>query len=547
MANYTVAQSGDTDDAANINALSGIENNADFVADGLNLTNVNHTDNTFDLTEGEVFILVDSMYADRAGEDRFNCLVNSHFDTGITTLSFTDGTINHVYARANLGVDDAPKIDVLQDESNATDDSFRIAVIDDTQSISYEVNRDPDAIFEKLEADDVVIRNSLTANGLVDTEALSDYAVTAAKIADNAVTHRAMEDDSVDTAELQNDSVTTSEISDDSVTTAAIAAGAVTSSLIASGAVGTSELEDGSVETSKVAEDAITKSLIGSGAVDTEQLRADSIRPEQVEESERFQMDGLTSTEPVAIEHSSPTTNPVGASRGENIRMGGNSSDSLFNVQGGGGRVAWTWNAEYRGGEWKYIESNEFASAIRMNNGAIHMWTADGGSSGDVIQWESTMVNNGRVGDSHNLGGVGPDQYARLDQTRTFTRSQNFDAPIELLNHDSIGNNTAHDIIWRNQPSGEEIHAHYQRPYWHLFDHTNGRYNSMLKVDKDGDIHVQGGLDMRGGNIVDSDYLELSGGNTDAAPPNVGCRLYYYNNRLFAVNDAGVTIEITSF
>lgn len=549
MANYTVAQSGDTDDAANISALSGIENISDFVADGLNFTNVNHTDNTFDLTDGEVYILLDSMTADRAGEERYNCLITSHLDTGITGLSFVDGIVNHVYIRANTGVDDAPKVDVLQDQSNATDDSVRIGVIDDTQSMSYEVNRDPDGVFESLEADDVVIRNSLTANGLVDTEALADYAATASKIAQNAITDGKIASNAVGSDELQNDSVTASEISDNAVTTAAIAAGSVTSSLISSGAVGADAIGENAVNTEEIAEEAITKSLMANGAVDTEQLRADSVNPEQVEESGRYRIDGVTTTAPVKNESYTQVNGQVGASRGEISRAGGATSDTLWNVQGGGGHVAWTWNAEFRGGEWRYITDDVSAMGIQMDRGDLNFWTADGGNSGDSISWEEATVNDGKISNAYALGGNTADQYARLDQTKIFDRRQKFDAPIELLNHDGIGSNTSHDIIYRNSPSGDEIHHHYRRPEWVLFERGGGG-GDMLRVHKNGDLKPQGNVEFnqnRHTRVNHLNSLGLEGGSTEPSPPYVGARLYYYNNRLFAVNDAGVTEPIAEF
>lgn len=542
MVDYTTAQAGDTDDAANIGALSGHSNLSDYVANGLNFTNVDFTNKIFDLTGGEAFWLLDSMMADRAGEERYNVLITSHYDPR-TSVSFTGGEVNHIYARPNLGVDDAPKIDVIQNESNAADEAFKIGTVDDTQDIAVEVNRNPDGIYNELEADDVVIKETLTAYGVVGTDELEDYAVTTAKLAQNAVTNEKVSDEAVGSNELQNDAVIKSKVANDAITAAALAVNSVTNSAVSAGAIDREAIKDGAVGSDEIDEGGVQNSELGKGSVDTTNLRADSVNPQQVEDKARYDIDGLNTSDSITNTASSSINGTAGASRGEIGRAGGPTSDSLWKVQGGGGRAVWSWNAEYRGGDWKYIVSNEPAMAIRMHAGSIGFWTADGGDSGNVINWETTYANNGGVTNAHNLGGRGPEHYLRSDVRDQVNGTLQFNNPIVFKNHDSIGANTAHDVIWENQPSGHRIHAHYNRPHWHLFHEP---YNSMLKVHRDGTLEPQNGIDVDG-RIDRTESITLQGGTGEPAPPYVGARLYYYNNTLYAVNDSGNRYRIQSF
>jgi hypothetical protein len=106
----------------------------------------------------------------------------------------------------------------------------------------------------------------------------------------------------------------------------------------------------------------------------------------------------------------------LGNSSGEVWRAGGPSSDFVVGVQGGFGRAALTWNARYDNSDstWRYITDNEGASGIRIHNGNLDFYTADGSSSpGDPINFETATINNGSIdeadhaADADTLGGAG--------------------------------------------------------------------------------------------------------------------------------------------
>lgn len=140
MADYTVVQPTDTDHAENLNAMLGHPALADYVLYGLEVQNLNAANGEFDLTEGKVYIERPTAQAivDDQGtqETRHRVLLASHFDAK-TDVGIADADArNYVWARANAGTQDSPKIDVNATGVAPSDDSVLIAVLDadDTDS-----------------------------------------------------------------------------------------------------------------------------------------------------------------------------------------------------------------------------------------------------------------------------------------------------------------------------------------------------------------------------------------------------------------------------
>lgn len=89
----------------------------------------------------------------------------------------------------------------------------------------------------------------------IQTQGITDVAVTTAKIVNSAV----------NTSQIAADAVTTAKIVNDAVTNAKIANNAVDTSQIASEAVTTAKIANSAVDTSQIANDAITAGKLNGG------------------------------------------------------------------------------------------------------------------------------------------------------------------------------------------------------------------------------------------------------------------------------------------
>jgi len=101
---------------------------------------------------------------------------------------------------------------------------------------------------------------------------------------------------------------------------------------------------------------------------------------------------------PAFAAQSTPQRAP-GTGSGEVWRAGGPNADSALGVQGGFGRVAWTWNCYYDNGsnDWRYESGNEPASMILMNGDTIILRTAAGGNIDGVISFDRATVTDGTI------------------------------------------------------------------------------------------------------------------------------------------------------
>jgi hypothetical protein len=88
-----------------------------------------------------------------------------------------------------------------------------------------------------------------------------------------------------------------------------------------------------------------------------------------------------------------------GTGDGEVWRAAGLNGDSTLGVQGGFGRVAWTWNCYYDNdsNDWRYEMGNEPASMILMNGDEMVLRTSHGGNIDEAISFDVTRVKNGSI------------------------------------------------------------------------------------------------------------------------------------------------------
>lgn len=137
---------------------------------------------------------------------------------------------------------------------------------------------------------DVVATSIL--DGIVDTLALADDAVTRAKVAtgaigsaeigNNEVLLANLADGSVNANKLIDGAVTGPKLVDGVVSTAKIAPLAITTALIANGAVNTTQIANAAVNTTQIAPLAITTALIGPAAVGAGKIAADAVTANEI-------------------------------------------------------------------------------------------------------------------------------------------------------------------------------------------------------------------------------------------------------------------------
>lgn len=106
-------------------------------------------------------------------------------------------------------------------------------------------------------ANSSVTFSSSTVAGSIDTTALQDGAVTAAKISNLGVTSNALASFAVTTAKIDNGAVTSEKLATGAVTTNALASFAVTSAKITNGAITSEKIATGAVTSNTIANDAV--------------------------------------------------------------------------------------------------------------------------------------------------------------------------------------------------------------------------------------------------------------------------------------------------
>lgn len=535
---YTSIQYSDDADSQQVATLVGHSNLADYVADGLQVKEgeINWTDGTLNLTEGKAFWLIDEI-SDRESDEHawHQCLFTSYYPP-VDAISFDPTQTQHVFARCDgvaLGDPiDSPKIDVSADPEPDSEDSIRIATLDpDAKTVRYH-NQNPDGVFESLKADSVVIRDSLEAEGLVDTTALADKAVTEPKLDDGAVSQRAAGADSIGSDERIDESVVEGDMADDAASERVHQDDSVTKAVIAANAVVAEHIVDGTLSTGLYGNRSITGPKIDDSTISTRALKSRSVKPGIIDANKRYRMAGLDSTDSVLLRGGgNPPSNPVGSANNEVLRMSGLSSDLTWQVQGGGGRATWAWNAEFdpQTDRWHYIEPDEPAMAFRMHAGQIDFWTAGGNNTdaGDPIDWERCSVDEGGISNAHHLGGASAGSYLRKRGVVTIDGGE-----LTLQNHDSVRRNTSHDLVFELQPSGERLHMNHRREDFRIFQ--EGRFANPWLTLKDG-------------MVAPGEALQLNATNVPRPPRSTGARIVYHDGEFLGINDADRRTLLGSF
>lgn len=477
--------------------LAGHPNLADYVSEGLQLSNIDWSTGEFDLSEGKAFWLVDEI-DDRESQEysRHQCLFTAYYSPR-TNIAFNPSQTQYVYAQCNgvfLGdPTDAPKIVVQDTQDPPREDSFLFATLDPSSNSVYYDNQNPDGIFGSLEADEVVIRDSLEADGLVDTAALADKSVTEPKLDDDAVSQRAAGPNSIGSPELIDGSIAEGDLGDDSVSTRALIDRAVTEQILGLEAVRTEHILDGALTTEKYANKSVTGSKVADTTLSARTLKARSVQPDKLDRNKRYSVAGLTSSSINVNTARSNIRGQVGAATGEVNRIGGPTADLVEMVQNGEGHYFLAFNAEFRNGEWRYRNEGVPAMTMGMHGGRILHWTAGPGSG--VINWDKAYTEDGAFSDSKALGGVPASEYFRHRGVVDITKDE-----LTLLNdwNSGRGRNTSHDLVWENQPSGDRIHQQYARPEMRMFVEPHFS-NPMWTARKNGEFEPGMGLVLGGG------------------------------------------------
>ena len=526
-ADYVSIQYSDEADAMQVATLASAGELGDYVQNGLQLTNINWADGTFDTTEGKAFWLIDEIN-DRSSDDHswHQCLFTAYY-TPRVAVSFDSSQTQYVFARCNgafLGDPiDSPRIEVEDTDTPPSEDSFLIATLDPvTNTVEY-VNQNPDGVFESLEAESVTIHESLEGDGLIDTANLADESVTEPKLDDDAVSQRAAGPDSIGSSERVDESVIEGDMADGAVSERVHQPDSVTQAILAAESVVAKHVVNGTLTTSKYANRSITGEKVGDSELGTRVLGPRSVTPKILDSRRRFRMAGLASSSHVSLEARSKPEGTPGASNGEVLRIGGTASDSLIDMQGQGGRLFWTYNAEFDGDDWRYIADGEPAMAIGMSFGRVQFWTANREEdAGTIIDWEQCRVDNGGISNAHALGDVPANGYLRKHDI-VDTRG----GELTLLNDWDSGRqrNTSHDLVLENQPSGDRVHMNYARPELRAFE--EGHFRSPFWVAT------------KNGNFRPGQALQLLSASNVRRPPKVGINAYYFNNDLRVVKDNG--------
>lgn len=131
-------QHGDEPDAAFFAALGGTIPNPGFIESGLEFTNIDYANLTFDVARGKAYIVRDSMTTASSDVDPAKTLDDVievvQFE-GTSGIDLTDGQVNEIYLDGRVDTDDSPQILV---NPSVTDDMLKIGEIDTSADTASE-------------------------------------------------------------------------------------------------------------------------------------------------------------------------------------------------------------------------------------------------------------------------------------------------------------------------------------------------------------------------------------------------------------------------
>lgn len=222
-------------------------------------------------------------------------------------------------------------------------------------------------------------------------------------------------------------------------------------------------------------------------------------------------------------------------------------------------------NLDFDGFSAVGVEKIEFASRsgtaldFRPNSDGSHiLWQHDNGDANPHEFYAQLNAENGvpwLVRDStrsRNLIEVHDNGYIAIPYGGLAT-----DGPLYMGTHNYFGDDTTHDIIWKQDNDGSEGHMHMESHEVEIFPNDQPSKRKFWvniitgEAGIEGDLNVAGDLDFKGGGrsrLFGVEYTEyLSMGGHPAPPSDVGMRVYYYNNAAWAVNDAGDREKFVQF
>ena len=209
-------------------------------------------------------------------------------DAAVTTAKLADEAVTTAKI-ADEAVTTAKIADETVTTAKLADEAVTTAKIADA-AVTTEKLADGSVTEEKLDevkelvADESTLTMNESSSGF--TLSIKDNGVYNAKIADDAVSTRKLIDNSVTTAKLDSSSVTTAKIADNAVTNTKIATGAVSNGSLADNSVSTSKIIDSNVTTDKLANNSVTRAKLAN----------DTVGAAQLDETESYNMAGLTIT-----------------------------------------------------------------------------------------------------------------------------------------------------------------------------------------------------------------------------------------------------------
>ena len=235
-------------------------------------------------------------------------------------------------------------------------------------------------------------------------------------------------------------------------------------------------------------------------------------------------------------------------------------NDKFFQKSGGkiGGDVDLAGNDVFGVSTASFPEESGLALDLTPNSDGSHiLWKHDDGTNNPrefSAQLDPAGGTPWKIRDSgreRNLIEIHQNGYISLPYGGLAT-----DGPLWMGTHNHFGDDTTHDIIWKQDSNGREGHVHMHDDEVEFFPDGQPSQRSFWTDLISGDAGVDGDLNV-GGDVHLSDgasrvfgprFVEyLSSGGEPAPPDSVGFRLYYYNGQIKAVNDAGVRETVIAF
>lgn len=174
MPEYVLIESGDANEAENVDAMFGHPALVDYVHpdEQFTITLTDFQNGTITVSSGKAYIGVEQLLVS-TGEQRNQAMVAIERNEQTVNLQTTNG-INHLFLDANIGTKDSPLWKVFTTDDPPSPESIKVATIeaDSTDSsISVELhNQGPDIVSELLDVQTVELDSPLVPSNYVTSE-----------------------------------------------------------------------------------------------------------------------------------------------------------------------------------------------------------------------------------------------------------------------------------------------------------------------------------------------------------------------------------------